>query len=84
MVKKNTLAYRTIHTRAYPNPNPPKIVEDSESILKRSPKPKQSTISSHIHRANSTPENFIALSDPLFDLGTQNSLPITRSFNVLD
>ena len=75
---------RTIHTRAYPNPNPPEIVDNPESILQISPTPKRPTISSHIHRANSTPENFTALSYLFFDLGTRNSLPRTRSFGVLD
>ena len=79
-----TLAYKTIHTRAYANPNPPEIVDNPESILKKSPTPRISTISSHIHRAKSAPENFTALSDPLFDLGPQNSLPRTWSLSVLN
>ena len=78
------MASRTIHTRAYPNPNPPEIVDNPERILKRSPTPKGPTISSHIHRANSAPKDFTALLVPPFDLDLPNRLPRTRSFSVPD
>ena len=84
MLENNILASRTIHTRAYPNPNPPGIVDNLESILKKSPTPKGPTISSHIHRANSAPEDFTALSDTHLDQGLPNGLSRTRSFSVLD
>ena len=84
MFKDNILASRTIHRRAYPNPNPPEIVENPKNILKISPAPIRPTISSHIHRDNSAPEDFTALLDPPFDLDLPNRLPRTRSFNVLD
>ena len=83
-LKTNILASRTIHTRAYPNPNPPEIVDNPESILRKYPTPRRPTISRHIHRANSTPENFTALSNTYFDLDSQSSLPRTKSFSALD
>ena len=84
MLENNILASRTIHTRAYPNPKPPEIVDNPKSILKKSPTPKIPTISSHIHRANSTPEDFTALSDIHLDLDLPSKLPRTRSFSALD
>ena len=83
-MENNILASRTIHTRAYPNPNPPEIVDNPESILKKSPTPKRSTISGHIHRANSALEDLTTLLVPPFDLDLPNRLPRTRSFSVLD
>ena len=84
MVRINILASRTIHTRAYPNPNPPEIVDNPESILKGAPTPKRSIISKHIHRANSAPEYLTALAHFHPDLDLQNRLPRTRSSSVLD
>ena len=78
------MAFRTIHTRAYPNPDPPEIVDNPESILKGAPTPNRPTISSHIHRANSAPENLTALAPFLPDLDLPNSLSRTRSVNHLD
>ena len=75
---------RTVYTRAYPNPNPPEIVDNPESILKKSPTPRKPTICRHIHRANSAPEDFTALSEHLFDLDSPRKLPRTRSFSVID
>ena len=82
MAKNNTLAHRTIHTRAFPNPNPPETVDNPEKILKRTPVSRRATISSSIHRANSAPEDLAALLDPFFDLDLQKKLPRTRSFSV--
>lgn len=84
MFEDNILASRTIHTRGYHNPDPPEIVENPEIILRKSPTPRRPTISGHIHRANSAPKDFTALSDPLFDLDSQKRLPTTRSFSALD
>ena len=80
----NILASRNIYTRAYPNPNPPKIVDNLERILKGPPTLKRSTISTHVYRANSAPEDLIALSHFHPDLDLPNRLPRTRSFNHLD
>ena len=84
MLGNNILDFRTIHTRAYPNPDPPEIVDNPESILKGAPTPKIPTISSHIHRDNSAPENLIALAPFLPNLDLPNGLLRTRSFNHLD
>ena len=84
MAKNTFLAFTTIHTRAYPNPDPPEIVDNLENILKGAPTPKRPTISSHIHRAHSTPEDLTALSCLHLDLEPPNNLPRIRSFNHLD
>ena len=83
MFEDNIPTSRTIHTRAYPNPKPPEIIDNLESILRKSPKPRKPTISRHIHRANSAPEDFTTLSDTHFYLELQSSLPRTRSFSAL-
>ena len=62
------MASRRVHTRAYPNPNPPEIVENPERILRKSPKAKNSTIVRPFHIANYVPENLIALQDSQVDL----------------
>ena len=52
---------RKIHTRAYPDPGPPEIIDNPESILRRSPRIKISTIFRSPLRDNSVPENLLAL-----------------------
>ena len=59
---------RKIHTRAHPDPNPPEIVDDPESILWKSPRIKLSTIFRSPLRANSVPENLAALRQSQSDL----------------
>ena len=55
------MAPRKIHTRAYPDPDPPEIVDNPESILRKSPKIKLPTVFRSPLRANSVPENLSAL-----------------------
>ena len=62
------MASRRIYTRAYPNPNPPEIVDNPESILRKSHKSKTSTVVRPIHRADSVPGNLSALQDTQVDL----------------
>jgi len=67
-----------IHTRAYPDPDPPEIVDDPESILWKSPKVKFSTVFRSPLRANSVPENLLALQQSQVDLVNPFK---TRSFD---
>ena len=62
------MASRRIHTRAHPDPDPPEIVDDPESILRRSPRIKLSTIFRSPLRANSVPENLSTLPQSQADL----------------
>ena len=62
------MAPRKIHTRVYPDPNPPEIVDNPEIILRKSPEAKSSTIFRSPFRANSVPENLAALQQSQFDL----------------
>ena len=62
------MAPRKIHTRAYLDPNPPKIVDNPERILRKSPKARSSTIVRSLHRANSFPDNLTALQQSQVDL----------------
>ena len=78
------LALRRIHTRAYPDPNPPEITDNPEIILRNSLTSRDPTIVIPIHRANSAPENLAALSDTQFDLDLPSDLPRTKSFSSLD
>ena len=75
------MAPRRIHTRAYPDPNPPEIVDNPERILRKSPNAKNSTIVRPLHRANSVPENLAALQEPHVYL--RNPFR-TRSLNDID
>ena len=83
-LKLNILASRRIHTRAYPDPNPPEIVDNLESILWKSLVSRDPTIVRPIHRANSVPENLTALSDTQVDLDLPSNLPRTKSLNSID
>ena len=75
------MASRRIYTRAYPDPNPPEIVDNPESILRKTPKSKTSTVVRPIHRANYVPKNLLSLQDTQVDLRN----PIrTRSLNDID
>ena len=75
------MASKKIHTRAHPDPNPPEIVDNPESILRRSPKIKSSTVFRSPFRANYVPENLAALQQSQVDL--RNPFR-TRSLDDLD
>ena len=75
------MASRKIHTRAHPNPNPPEIVDDPESILWKSPKIKLSTVFRSPPRAKSVPEKLLALQHSQADLVNPFR---TRSFSELE
>ena len=62
------MAPRKIHTRACPDPNPPEIVDNPESILRKSPKIELSTVFRSPLRAKSVPENLSALQQSQADL----------------
>ena len=62
------MAPRKIHTRAYPDPDPPGIVDNPESILRKSPRIKLSTVFRSPLRANSVPENLSTLQQSQVDL----------------
>ena len=57
------MAPRKIHTRAYPNPDPPEVVDNPESILRKYPKIKLSTVFRSPLRANSVPKILAALQE---------------------
>ena len=59
---------RKIHTRAHPNPDPPEIVDNPESILRKSPRIKLSIVFRSPLRPNSVPENISALQQSQVDL----------------
>ena len=75
------MAPRKIHTRAYPDPKPPEIVDNLERILRKSPEVKYSTVFRSPLRANSVPENLTALHQSQVDL--RNPFR-TRSLDDLD
>ena len=75
------MAPRKIHTRAYPDLDPPEIVENLEIILKKSPRIKSSTLFRSPLRANSVPKNLAALQQSQVDL--RNPFR-TRSLDDLD
>ena len=75
------MASRRVHTRSYPDPNPLEIVDNPESILRKSPKAQASTIVRPIQRANFVPENLAALQDSQVDL--RNPFR-TRSLDDID
>ena len=75
------MAPRKIHTRAYPDPNPPELVDNPEGILTKSPRIKLSTIFKSPLRANSVPENLSALQQSQVDLVNPFR---TRSLGDLD
>ena len=62
------MAPRKIHTRAYPDPGPPEIVDNPENILRKSPTIKLSTVFRSPLRANSVSENISALKQSQVDL----------------
>ena len=78
------MASRIIHTRAYPDPNPPEIVDNPESILRKTPKSKTSTVVRPIHRADSALENIIALQDTQVDLPFIRKPSRTNSLSDID
>ena len=79
--KHSIVAPRKINTRAYPDPNPPGIVENPESILRKSPRNKSSAVFRSPLRANSVPENLSTLQQSQVDLVNPFR---TRSFGDLD
>ena len=75
------MAPRKVHTRAYPNPDPPEIVDNPENILRKSPRIKLSIVFISPLRANSVPENISALQQSQVDLVNPFR---TRSLDDLD
>ena len=75
------MAPRKIYTRAYPDPNPPEIVDNPERILRKSPKVKSSTVFRSPFRVNYVPENLSTLQESQVDL--RNPFR-TRSLDDLD
>ena len=75
------MAPRKIHTRAYPDPDPPEIVDNPESILRKSPRIKFSIVFRSPLRANSVPKNLSALQQSQVDLVNPFR---TRSLGYLD
>ena len=63
VLKLSIVAPKNIHTRAHPDPDPPEIVDNPERILRKSPKIKSSTVFRSPLRANSVPENPVALQE---------------------
>ena len=55
------MATRKIHTRAYPDPDPPEVVDNPEGILRKSPKIKLSIVFRPPLRAKLFLENISAL-----------------------
>ena len=72
---------RKIHTRAFPDPDPPEIVDNPESIIRKSPRIKLSIVFTSPLRANSVPENISALQKSQVDLVNPFR---TRSLGDLD
>ena len=62
------MAPRKIHTRAYPDPDPPEVVDIPENILRKSPKITLSTVFRSPLRAKSVPEHLSALEQSQDDL----------------
>ena len=75
------MASKKIHNRSHLDPNPPEIVDNPESILRKSPKSKTSIVVRPVHRANFVPENLTALQDLQVDL--RNPFR-TRSLDDID
>ena len=79
--KHSIVAPRNIHTRSYPNPDSLEIFDKPESILRKSPRIKLSTVFRSPLRANSVPENLSALQQSQVDLVNPFR---TRSLDDLD
>ena len=75
------MASRKIHTRDFPDLDPPEIVDNPESILRKYPRTKSSTVFRSPLRANSVPENLAALQQSQVDLRKPFR---TRSLDDLD
>ena len=75
------MAPRKIHTRAYPDPDPAERVDNPESILRKSPRIRLSTVFKSPLRANLVPKNLSALQQSQVDLVNPFR---TRSLGDLD
>ena len=75
------MAPRKIHTRAYPDLDPPKLVDNPEIILRKSPRIQLSIVFISPLRANSVPGNLSALQKSQADLVNPFR---TRSLGDLD
>ena len=75
------MASKNIHTRAHPDLDPPKILDNPERILRKSPKIESSTVFRSSLRANSVPKNLSALQQSQTNLVNPFR---TRSFGDLD
>ena len=73
------MALRRIHTRRFPDPNPPRVVDNPERILRRNSTPTDKGIP-HLQRASSLPtESVKCFTSFDFDKETDQSFPRSRS-----
>ena len=73
------MALRRIHTRRFPDPDPPRVVDNPLRILRRSSTPTDKGIS-HLERASSLPtESVKCFTSFDFDKETDQSFPRSRS-----
>ena len=78
------MASKIIHTRAYPDPNPPEIVDNPEKLLRKSPTSKHPAIVRPIQRVSSIPRNLAALLDTQFNLPFIRNPSRTKSLSGID
>ena len=77
------MAPKTIHTRRFPDPNPPKVVENPERILRRSSTQADKGIF-HLHKSLSLPVESVKSGGSFsFDKGNDQSLSRSKSSTEL-
>ena len=75
---ERNLSLRSIHTRRFLNPDPPRVVDNHERILRRSSTPADKGIS-HLQRASSLPTEIVKCFTSFdFDKETDQSFPRSR------
>ena len=74
---------KRIHTRRFPYPNPPKVVENPERILRKS-NIKVDTYIFHLQKSLFLPTKSVeSIENIILDMGTDQSLLISKSTSKL-
>ena len=83
-LKFKVLAPKRIHTRSHLDPEPVKIIDNPEKIIRKRNTAEGQGSSSPLHRATSLPEKLVTIQYIDFDLPFENILFRTKSDSFVD
>ena len=78
------MVLKRIHTRSHPDPEPVKVVDNPEKIIRKRSIMESQVCSSPPPRTTSLPGKFVTIQDIQFDLPFEHNLFRTKSDSIMD